>query len=100
MFGTIAIMKPKSGQEDAVVRHFDSWWSERSSQVAGALGGEVRRNAGNPAELIATVAFSSKAEYDANASDPRQDEWYQQLVELLDGEPRWIDGEILARHVL
>ncbi|MGE0569928.1 MAG: hypothetical protein AB7H85_11530 [Dehalococcoidia bacterium] len=92
-------MKPKSGQEAAVVSHFDTWWQNRGSQVAGALGGDVRRNAGNPAELIATVTFASEAEYKANADDPGQGTWYQELVALLEGEPHWIDGEVLSRHV-
>lgn len=98
MFGTIALMRPKAGKEAEVVRHFDSWWAGRGLQVPGALAGEVRRNEGNPAELIAVVTFDSKESYTGNANDPAQDAWYRQLVELLEGEPRWIDGEILSRR--
>ena len=99
MFGSIAIMKPRGGQEAAVVSHFDKWWHERGSQVAGAIAGDVRRNAGNAAELIATVTFASEADYKVNAADPQQDAWYKELVALLEGEPHWIDGEVLSRHV-
>jgi quinol monooxygenase YgiN len=98
MFGTIAILKPKQGRESDVLAHFDKWWKERSGKVKGALGGDLRRNASNPAELIATVSFASVEEYRANAEDPAQDAWFRQLAEMLDGEPRWIDGEILLRH--
>jgi hypothetical protein len=40
------------------------------------------------------VRFNSKAEYEALADDPRQDEWWRtQMMPLLDGEPEWVDGE-------
>ncbi len=100
MFGTIALMRPKAGREADVVRHFDSWWSERAPKAAGAIAGDVRRNDGNPAELIATVTFESREHYVANANDADQDRWYRQLVELLETEPRWIDGEVISRHSL
>lgn len=45
-----------------------------------------------------TVVFASKALYEANAADPEQDRWYRQLTTLLEGEPRWIDGDVLAVH--
>ena len=33
MFGTVALMKPRSGQEQAVVAMLDKWWSERRPAV-------------------------------------------------------------------
>ena len=45
-----------------------------------------------------SVVFDSKDEYMANANDPEQERWYLALVELLDGEPRWIDGDVLSTH--
>lgn len=97
MYGTIALTKPKAGREADVVAHFSQWWTERAPNVKGAVAGEVRRNASNPAELIATVTFASKEDYAANAADPEQDAWYRKLVELLEKEPHWIDGDVLAR---
>lgn len=58
----------------------------------------MNREASNPAELLMTVVFASKALYEANAADPEQDRWYRQLTTLLEGEPRWIDGDVLAVH--
>jgi hypothetical protein len=56
------------------------------------------RAASNPAELMLTVCFSSKAAYEENANHPEQDNWYRHLVTLLEEEPRWIDGDVLAVH--
>ena len=100
MYGTIALMRPKPGQEDQLVALFDRWWVERRPNVQGAIASTLYRNKDNPTELMAAVVFDSEANYTANADDPEQDRWYREMVQLLDGEPRWIDGEILAhKHV-
>jgi quinol monooxygenase YgiN len=100
MYGTVAIIKPKAGSEQAVVAHFDKWWNERRPKVKGAIASTLHRNEQNPSELILSVVMDSKANYEANANDPDQDKWYQQMRALLDADPRWMDGDVLAcRHV-
>ncbi len=98
MFGTTAILKPRSGQEAAVVDHINRWWKDRAPRTRGVLLGTVARNLSNPAELLMTVAFTSKASYEENAADPEQDSWFQQLAALLEEEPHWMDGDLLAIH--
>ena len=34
MFGTVAIIKPKAGQEQALVGKLNDWWDGRSSSTA------------------------------------------------------------------
>ena len=98
MFGTTALASSRPGMEAAVVDHFNRWWKERAPRASGALLGTLYRNVSNPSELMMTVVFSSKAAYENNANDPEQDRWYRELVDLLEGEPRWIDGDVLAVH--
>jgi len=94
MFGTIALLKPKAGNEAAVNAEFDRWWAERRPKVKGAIASTLYRNASNPAELMVAVVFESKETYEANANDPEQDTWFREkLVPLLESEPRWIDGD-------
>ena len=100
MFGTIALLKPKEGQIDAINALFEEWWTERRPKVQGAISSTIYRNVSNPAELMIAVVFDSKENYQANAADPAQNDWYQKMAALLEGEPRWIDGDILAhRHI-
>lgn len=99
MFGTIATMRPKPGQEEAVLAKMEQWWNERSPNVPGVRATHVYRNASNPGELMLAVVFDSREEYEANAQDPEQDRWFQEIAALLDGEVRWIDGEVLSSHV-
>ena len=95
MFGTIALMKPKEGQEQKIVEMAEEWWRERAPKVKGARAAHLYRNESNPAELMMAVVFDSKEDYQANAEDPAQDEWHRRLVEHLESEPRWIDGAVL-----
>jgi quinol monooxygenase YgiN len=93
-------MKPKAGQDQAIVAMLEKWWNERRPKINGAISSTIHRNITNPQELIMSVVFESEESYRANASDPEQDKWYQELRALLDADPRWMDGEVLAcKHV-
>ena len=95
MFGTIAILKAKPGAEQQIVALAEEWARDRKPNVKGFKASHLYRNASNPSELMLAVVFDSKEDYEANAAAPEQDAWYQKLVEQLEGEPRWIDGEVL-----
>ena len=100
MYGTIGIFRINPGSEAAAASHMNSWWTERAPKVKGAISGSLHSNAANPSELILSVVFESKEAYDANAADPEQDRWFQQLRTMLSGDPRWIDGDVLScNHV-
>ena len=100
MYGTIGIFKINSGSEAAATDHFNSWWRDRAPKVKGAVAGSIHVNAANPSEFILSVVFDSKESYDANASDPEQDRWYQALRSYLSADPRWMDGDVLGcNHV-
>ncbi len=100
MFGTVAIIKPKAGQEQAFVEKLNAWWDGRRLQIKGAIASTIHRNAANPSELIMSVVFDSEENYRANASDPAQDKWYQEVRALLQEDPRWMDGDVLScKHV-
>ncbi len=95
MFGTVAVMRAKPGQEKALVDSFQEWWNERRPKVKGALASTLYRGTEGPNQYFMAVVFDSKENYDANANDPAQDQWYQKLVGMLEEEPHWYDGDIL-----
>lgn len=100
MYGTVAILKIKSGEEQALSAVLDKWWNERRPKINGAISTTLHRNDGNPSEVIMSVVFDTEENYRSNASDPEQDQWYQELRAMLDADPRWMDGEVLAsKHV-
>ena len=100
LYGTVATMRVKPGKEQSVQEQFDRWWDERRSKVKGAISSTLYKSDGNPNEMTLAVVFDSKESYVANANDPEQDKWYRDMVQMLDGEPRWTDGTIVAhKHV-
>ena len=98
MYGTVAITKVKSGREQAVKDWMDRWWRERKPNVPGAVSSTLYRSDSDPSQLMVAVVFDSQEQYRANAEDPEQDRWFQQLAENFEGEPQWMDGEVLAHY--
>jgi hypothetical protein len=98
MYGTVALMKPKQGREQALKAWMDRWWTERRPKVKGAISSTIHRNESNPAELIVAVVFETKEDYEKNAEDPEQDKWYQEMRALLESDPRWMDGEVIGAY--
>ena len=52
------------------------------------------------ADLIGVVVFESKEAHIANANSPEQNESFAKLMEHLDSEPTWTDGEYIQGVML
>lgn len=98
MYGTIAMTKVKPGRETAVQEWMERWWTDRRPNVAGARASYLYRSDSDPSQLMVAVVFDSKEQYRANAEDPEQDRWFRELAENFEGEPQWMDGDILAGY--
>ena len=98
MYGTVAKMKVKAGQQDQLIALMDEWWTDRAPTIKGARSSSVHKSSAAENEWILAVVFDTKENYEANAADPGQDEWFQRVVTCLDGEPEWNDGEVVASH--
>ncbi|MBI4234430.1 MAG: hypothetical protein HY686_08320 [Chloroflexi bacterium] len=96
MYGTVAHLRPKAGQERAMLALMQEWDRDRKPKVKGAVASYVFKLDKDPRQLVMTVVFQDKASYVANASDPEQDRWYRKLRALLEADPTWEDGEIVA----
>jgi hypothetical protein len=49
----------------------------------------------DPNEFYMAVIFESREAYVANANSPEQNQEFMQLMEFLESEPEWHDGEIV-----
>ena len=96
MFGTIYRMRPRPGQEQAVVDYHRRWEHERRPKVDGAVAAYVFKPRKQTGDLLGVVVFDSEEHYDRNANDPEQDRWYRQLRALLESDPEWTDGDVLV----
>ena len=94
MYGTLARLRVKAGKNADLVAYVDRWNRERAPKLAGVRSVYLLTPDKAGAETLMLAVFADKASYRANAEDPEQDGWHQQLLTLLDGEPVWEDGEI------
>lgn len=92
MYGTIARFRPKSGMEQQLV----NLAQEQAKEIPGWVANYVYRMDADPSEYYLVVMFVNKEAYVANAGSPEQDARYRKLLEFLEGEPEWHDGEVVA----
>lgn len=95
MYGTTMIGTLADGvTADDVKSELKAWEAER--QVPGYVSSHVMV-ADDGKTIVNVAVFDSKESYTALADDPAQDEWWQKhYAPLLDGDPRWIDGDWLS----
>jgi quinol monooxygenase YgiN len=96
MYGTVARMRLKPGAEDQF-RGFASTFE--AANVPGSVATYVYRMDSAPNEYYMAVLFKDKTAYQANATSPEQNTRFLQMMELLEQEPEWHDGEIIYAGV-
>jgi quinol monooxygenase YgiN len=92
MYGTIARMRLKPGQEGAMQEMMREY---ETLNVPGYVSSTVYKMDADSNEFYMTVLFEDQASYRANAESPEQNGRYQKMREMLEGEPEWHDGEIV-----
>ncbi|MBI4329255.1 MAG: antibiotic biosynthesis monooxygenase [Chloroflexi bacterium] len=95
MYGTVAHLRVKPGQEKTVQALSDEWDKTRRPKVKGAVASYVYKLDNKPNEYIMVAVFQDKKTYTANADDPEQDKWYRRFRAALQADPVWEDGEII-----
>ena len=95
MYGTVANLRVKAGKADEIGNWMDRWNRERAPRIKGPVATYVYRMDDEPQNLIAAVIFADKESYVANAEDPEQDRWFQEMRQLLEADPEWHDGEVI-----
>lgn len=96
MYGTVARMKVKPGAVEALKRMAEG----EVAQIPGFVAQYVYQMDTDPSEFYLIAVFESREAYVANAESPEQRARYEQMMEWLEAEPEWHDGEIIyAEHV-
>jgi quinol monooxygenase YgiN len=92
MYGTIARFRAKPGMEQQLM----DLAQEQAKEIPGWVANYVYRMDADPNEYYLAVMFESKEAYVANAGSPEQDARYRKLRALMENDPEWHDGEIVA----
>lgn len=96
MYGTLARLQVKPGQEAALVAFNEQWLRERKPAATGFITSYALKSERNPGEWDVLVIFDSEENYRKNATDPEQHGQYEAMRALLTADPEWNDGEILT----
>jgi quinol monooxygenase YgiN len=92
MFGTVAMYRIKPGHE----KHFmDQMGGFEENAPPGWVYTTVFRAKKDPNEIWLSVVFESEEAYRRNAESPDMDKQYRGMLEHLQGEPEWHDGEVI-----
>ncbi len=92
MYGTTMIATTKSNRQE-IQAAFDDWLRERAPHITGFVDAGVLYS-DDGLTVINWARFSDREAYQALSDDPAQEAfWLARLAPLLEGEPRWVDGE-------
>ncbi|GIK65952.1 MAG: hypothetical protein BroJett018_37460 [Chloroflexota bacterium] len=92
MYGTVARMRVRPGMED----RFDQITRDIGvGRAPGQVAVMVYQMDRDSNEFILTVVFESREAYFANADSPEQHERFMKIMQVLESEPEWNDGEIV-----
>jgi quinol monooxygenase YgiN len=91
MYGTVAKMKVKPGG----LEKLGNWSPNEAARDSGAVAIYAFQTDADPNEVYTIAIFESKEAYMANAGSPEQDARYREMLQWLEGEPEWHDGEVV-----
>lgn len=94
MFGSVFRLVPKEGKKQALADFMARGQQERdAAHIRGFVASHLF-DAGDDMWVVAI--FESEQAYRANADDPAQDTWYRTMRDMLQSDPEWHDGPIVA----
>jgi heme-degrading monooxygenase HmoA len=86
-------MTPKAGKRDELIAMMSS--PPTGAAANGYRGGYVLKvDEGD--DVVVAVMYDDKDAYFAMVHDPQTDENFGKIMELLESEPTWTDGEWLG----
>jgi hypothetical protein len=93
VYGTLGRMKPKAGRKDELVALMSE---PPTGAAANGFRGAYLLKADEGGDVVVAVMYEDKDAYVAMVHDPQTDENFGKIMELLEAEPTWTDGEWLG----
>ena len=94
MYGSIFSLKPKQGMREDLINSFKD-----NSTPEGMVSWYVM-NPDDNGDLIGIAVFKDKESYKSNAEKPETHQNFIKMMELLEEEPTWNDGEFVIGEVI
>ena len=93
MYGSVSRWRVKAGKQQEFEQLSAELMRERPQ---GSRTVFVYRMDGDSQEYWVAGVFDSKDAYTSNSNTPEQDARFRQLRSLMEADPEWHDGEIVA----
>jgi len=90
LYGSIFNLKPKYGKKDELINHLKNDGDKPEGGIAWYV-----LNPDNDGDLVGIAIFKNKEAYVKNAERPEQHENFMKMMELLEEEPSWNDGNFV-----
>ena len=79
---------------------FQRWQRKEAAIAPGFKGEYLLREKGSPNGCIAVVLFENEQLAQQNSSRPETNRYYQEWLNLMEGEPEFIDTEVIHSYVM
>ena len=96
MYGTIATMSIDPANVNALAALLKEWDETEDAGNIGYVGGFMLQTDADSSVVKMMAVFESEEKFRSNAARPEQDAWYQQVRALLNSDPIWEDGKVIA----
>jgi quinol monooxygenase YgiN len=91
-YGTVARYRVKPGHEEKFLEQMKTF---EASPPRGWIYTTMFRSTTSPNDMWMSVVFESEELYRKNADSPEMDRQYRTMLEHLQGEPEWHDGQVI-----
>lgn len=71
------------------------WDREEAARAPGFLGGDWIRDLKDPKHIVAIIRFESAEKAAENSKRPETNKFFQEMLALSEGEPRFVDGDLV-----
>ncbi|HIB35136.1 MAG TPA: hypothetical protein EYO26_01665 [Dehalococcoidia bacterium] len=95
MYGTIFNLNVKTDHKEKLIEVMKNQARNPEGLIAWFL-----MNPDDDEDLIGVAVFENKDAHLANANNPDQHEYFMAIMEHLNSEPTWTDGEYVAGQIV
>tara|TARA_B000000475_G_C15841354_1_gene384078 strand:+ start:205 stop:495 length:291 start_codon:yes stop_codon:yes gene_type:complete len=96
MYGTIFNLKVKDGHEKLLLEEMNT----QEENPEGMIAWFLMTPDDTSKDWIGVAVFNSKEDHVNNANRPQQAQSFQKMMEHLEEEPKWTDGEYPISEII
>ena len=99
MFAQLIRVRVKPDAWDRFRALDERWQREQAPIAPGFKGSYILRELDSPNGGLMVVLFESQELAQRNSDRPETNQWYQALLELIEGEPEFIATEVFRSYL-